>query len=251
MLQVLRFLFDKMSSLFASRQNAGNTNFSLFGNATSVFVNTETQKKKTMKTVEKDTIQSVFPGYILPPRFVAFHNATTDMEGNSPLVNDVSDPGGLTAWGISSKANPDLSEEIKKGMKKDRAYQIAYERYYVVIPFIDSVDPQIGFVIYDSRFHGMKENIMVIQSYLNNVGFELAVDGVAGPKTMMAVSRMTSADVKFVLNQLTVNGKKLASLAAKRTISAQIKQSKVVRDYTEGFLNRQLRRLSYARTMEA
>lgn len=259
MLDFLRILFDKMSGLFKSNSGSGNSNnFSMFNKTVvsnvTVTENKETQlvKDKRPKMIKtKDAVPAPFQPSSFPKRFVAYYNATLQLEGNVQYEYDPHDPGGATAWGISVNANPDLADEISLGMSKDRAYAIAYERYYSVIPFVMNVNPQIGFVIFDSRFHGMRENVKIIQSYLNErFGLSLAVDGVAGAKTMYAVSQMQELDVKIILRKLTDNAKMIAGLAAKRTIQSQISKRLAVKDYAVGFTNRQLGRLNFAYTME-
>lgn len=185
-----------------------------------------------------------------PKRFVDFHVATLDMEGNVQLENSKSDPGGKTAWGISSAANPDLSQEIAQGMSRDRGFQIAYERYYSVIPNIAIMEPRIAFVVYDSRYHGMKENLVIIEASLKKLGYNVIDDGKFELATYQALVGLSKPEADVVLRDLNAALQLSASSAAKRTMKSQEKKGLEIHDYTDSFVYRQKRRLAFAESFK-
>lgn len=211
------------------------------------------EERVVMQVQKTFSSQSATPldKLLYPKRFVNFHTATLDMEGNVQLENSKSDPGGSTAWGISSKANPDLSQEISQGMTRDRGYQIAFERYYSVIPNIGLMEPRIAFVVYDSRFHGMKENLLIIESSLKRLGYNIVDDGKFEQETYRVLSNLTAPEADVVMNDLNRSLKLAAASAAKRTMKAQEAQGLPIHDYTDGFINRQTKRLKYAQSFRS
>lgn len=185
-----------------------------------------------------------------PKRFLEFHTATLEMEGNVQLEDAKSDPGGKTAWGISSAANPDLSQEIAQGMSRERGFQIAYERYYSVIPNIAIMEPRIAFVVYDSRYHGMKENLVAIEASLKKLGYNIVVDGKFELTTYQTLVGLSKTEADIVMQDLYAALTLSAASAAKRTMSAQQKKGLEVHDYTDAFVYRQKKRLAYAETFK-
>lgn len=187
----------------------------------------------------------------LPQRFVDYYTATLKLEGDVAIhPNDPSDPGGATSWGISSKAHPDLADRIARGLSRDEAFEIAYERYYQRIPFLDKVDPRIGFVIFDARFHGMKENVYALQVALNNMGYTLSTDSVPGKLTMYALSQLNGMEADVALRRLSTATHQIAVAAANRAMEEQRRLGLPVKNYRTGFINRQEGRLRFASTMK-
>lgn len=186
-------------------------------------------------------------------RFTMYHAATILLEGNVGLHHTRGDVGAETAWGFSSAAHPDLAERIRRGnFTKEDSFKYAYERYYGVIPFIESVDPRIGFVVYDSEFHGFDENILFIQEYLKKAGYDIGrVDGHPGKLTMSALMQLNADDVTHLLKELSNFSSSLVELAAKQTKEIQRKKGLPVVDFSASWNRRQKGRLDYARTMEA
>lgn len=234
-------------------ENSGQTSKSQGGEA-SPKSDSSRGEERTMIAIRKSYSNQKSPtleSLPYPKRFVNFHAATLDMEGNVKLENSKSDPGGKTAWGISTSANPDLSQEIANGMTRERGFQIAFERYYSVIPNIALMDPRIAFVVYDSRFHGMKENLVVIESSLKKLGYNVIDDGKFEQETYRVLTTLRPTEVDIVMNDLKRALSLSASSAAKRTMAAQAKQGLEVHDYTQAFINRQTRRLSYAESFRS
>jgi hypothetical protein len=70
-------------------------------------------------------------------RFKLFYTHTLSLEGGES--NDASDPGGITNFGISIKANPELAVELKTGtLSREQAFAHVYDKYYKHICGISS-----------------------------------------------------------------------------------------------------------------
>ena len=59
--------------------------------------------------------------------FDSAFSLTIAFEGGDKVTNDPNDPGGLTKWGISKRANPDLDIE---NLTKEQAKDIYRKRYW-------------------------------------------------------------------------------------------------------------------------
>ena len=98
---------------------------------------------------------------------------TVGVEGG--YVNDPSDPGGETKYGISHRAYPDIDI---KALTLDQARDI-YRRDYWQAASCDSMPERIGHLVFDCAVHhGVKTAIKLLQRAL-----KVADDGEFGPIT--------------------------------------------------------------------
>ena len=70
---------------------------------------------------------------------------TLQWEGGSKITNDPDDPGGLTKYGLSKRANPDLDIEA---LTEERAKEIYKERYWNKVAL--ELDPLLDMASYDT-----------------------------------------------------------------------------------------------------
>ena len=99
-----------------------------------------------------------------------------DAEGGATLVTDT---GGATRWGVSSKAHPGV--DIEHLTRKD-AERIYHESYWEPIHG-DALPPMLAFVVFDAAVNmGVPKSVTILQTCLRRV----AVDGVMGPETLAA-----------------------------------------------------------------
>ena len=54
-----------------------------------------------------------------------------DIEGGDKVVNHPDDPGGLTKWGISLRAFPELGEEGIRNLSREGAERLYLARYWI------------------------------------------------------------------------------------------------------------------------
>jgi lysozyme family protein len=95
------------------------------------------------------------------------------------LVDDGSDPGGLTKFGISQRAYPNLNIAA---LTIGEATAL-YRKDYWNVCSCDKLPPGIAFVVFDAAVNqGAGTSIRMLQSSLN-----VSQDGVFGPATLCAV----------------------------------------------------------------
>ncbi|MDX1314307.1 MAG: glycosyl hydrolase 108 family protein [Eudoraea sp.] len=108
-------------------------------------------------------------------------------EGYDQIVTDT---GGLTKWGISAKAHPNV--DIRNLTKAD-AEAIYKEKYWDVIKGDQITDQANAEAIFDHAVNaGPGEATKLAQDSLNALGFNLKVDGGLGPLTLNALNKVDS-----------------------------------------------------------
>ena len=117
-------------------------------------------------------------------------------------VNDPADRGGETNYGItastleSAKAKGWVPSNITiKNLKLSHAKTIYKNGYWNAVKADDLPYP-LDLIVFDMAVnHGANSAIKILQKTLNSMlDFNLAVDGIIGPKTMAAVNKVTNAD---------------------------------------------------------
>lgn len=109
-------------------------------------------------------------------------------------VNDPSDPGGETRWGISKRAYPD--GDITR-LSRERAIELYRRDYWAPIKG-EELPPVIAFQVLDAAVnHGTSRAIKWLQQA---VGAD--DDGVLGPKTMLAVKTTPQLDLLARFNSV-------------------------------------------------
>ena len=113
-----------------------------------------------------------------------------DLEGRDKLTNHPSDPGGLTKFGISKRAHPDVDVE---NLTEQAAIQI-YRRQYWDAVRCEEFPAIIRLALFDSAVNqGAKQATWCLQTALG-----VKVDGDIGPKTLAAAA---SANGKKLLER--------------------------------------------------
>jgi len=106
-------------------------------------------------------------------------------EGGSLIIEDPRDPGGLTKFGISQKAFPDLN--IRDLEEKDAAE--IYRREYWDRAKVELLPPVLRLVVFDMAVNmGVGKAILVLQKAVG-----VAQDGILGPNTLQASRRLPDA----------------------------------------------------------
>ena len=102
-------------------------------------------------------------------------------------VNHASDPGGETNYGISKRAYPSL--DIKALTLADA--KAIYKRDYWDRAQCDKLPPSVAYVLFDAAVNsGIGQAIRFLQRAVN-----VADDGVIGPMTIAAVTRLDAESV--------------------------------------------------------
>jgi lysozyme family protein len=182
-------------------------------------------------------------------RFNTFVKATLIFEGS--WSDDSSDPGGATMWGLSERFNPEVADKIRaRTLTKTEALKIIKTKYYDSILGINEINPRIGFLVFDAKFHGMKEVIYDIQRSVNKFRFrKIHVDGRWGPETLGAIKGLRPEEVEKVLLEQYARAHVMGASAADRVIAYQTRKGLPINDYTLGFTNRQLKRVRHAKSI--
>ena len=130
------------------------------------------------------------PDSIIPVRPAVFEAALSfvlEKEGGSKITDDPKDSGGLTKWGISQRAYPDVNI---RALTRDDAAALYYRDYWLA-GGCGNVPAGVAVMMFDTAVNqGVGAAAKLLQ---------LAVgtdpDGHVGPKTLAAVQRMRPADL--------------------------------------------------------
>jgi hypothetical protein len=162
--------------------------------------------------------------------------------------NGAADPGGATMFGLSVAANPSLKYEIENAtLTRDEAVRYIKHKYYDSLAYIDDLAYPLGYIVFDSHFHGMAMNIKRLQE-LYNTKFDghLFEDGVWGMQSGRAFARLSADDQTLLVEILKLDRVSIAKETAAKTMLTQARLGKPVLDYTNGFIRRQNKRFEFA-----
>ena len=126
-----------------------------------------------------------------PENFFEIVNHTLEEEGG--YVNDPTDNGGETNYGISKRAYPDV--DIFK-LTEDDAIDIYWKDYWVRGK-CDSVPKQLQAIYFDMCVNfGISGAIKVLQATAKSKGSDIKVDGKIGPNTIKAIKNLNLERVR-------------------------------------------------------
>jgi hypothetical protein len=107
-------------------------------------------------------------------------------------VNDLSDSGGETKYGITKRSYPDLDI---KNLTKDQAAGIYYTDWWLKCQ-LGQLPPSIGIKMLDICVNmGARRGATLLQRALGRAGQDVAADGVIGPATITACVRIPEAEL--------------------------------------------------------
>jgi lysozyme family protein len=110
-----------------------------------------------------------------------------EAEGGATITNDPDDPGGLTKWGVSQRAYPDVDIA---NLTKEQAKEI-YRRDYWDRCHCDRFQQQLALAIFDAAINqGPHKAIRLLQRALR-----VTEDGVVGEETEDAANRAYPGEV--------------------------------------------------------
>jgi lysozyme family protein len=109
-----------------------------------------------------------------------------ELEGGGHIVSHPKDPGGLTKYGISLRAHPELGEEGIRNLTVDQAKEIYLRDYWKPLR-LHRFSPRLALPLFDAGVnHGLHAAGELLQQALNRLGADLVVDGILGDKTVKA-----------------------------------------------------------------
>lgn len=114
-------------------------------------------------------------------------------EGGSKITRDPDDPGGLTKYGISKRANPDLDIE---NLTMEDAVKIYKERYWDTSR-ADRLPEELAESYFDMVVNaGKRRAVKILQQACNHKGHALVVDGLIGKATIGACQSLEASRFK-------------------------------------------------------
>ncbi|WP_141732397.1 glycoside hydrolase family 108 protein [Oligoflexus tunisiensis] len=116
-----------------------------------------------------------------------FQNAVRfvlEMEGGGQIVSHPNDPGGLTKYGISLGAHPELGPVGIRNLTEEQAIGIYRSKYWIPLK-LSRFSPRLALPLFDAAVnHGPRKAGELLQMALNRLGAGLVVDGIIGGKTV-------------------------------------------------------------------
>lgn len=170
---------------------------------------------------------------------------TIEFEGG--YVNQESDPGGETKYGITKRFYPTLDIA---DLTIDDAVEI-YEREYARGVILRSKRRSVSFLLFEAKVTGHVELIEAIQAFCCAV-FKLPatfVDGKIGPATVNALNDMNGADVDNMLRSLTDMSWFIGIQVNNRIGRKNLRLGAPQGDYRKGLINRNIKRCAYAQEL--
>jgi len=126
-----------------------------------------------------------------PQQFFEIVNHTLEEEGG--YVNDSTDKGGETNFGISKRAYPDVDIF---NLKEDEAIDIYWKDYWVR-GRCSKVPKKLQAIYFDMCVNfGISGAIKVLQETANGKGADIDVDGKIGPNTIKAIEKLSVERVR-------------------------------------------------------
>ena len=117
-------------------------------------------------------------------------------------VNDPSDPGGATKYGVTIHTMRGLGLDLTgdgkvttqdvKALSRDQARDI-FVRHYFKRPRIAELPLPLQASVFDMYVNAGSNAVKILQRLVSKMGFECASDGVIGPLTSAAVARAFEA----------------------------------------------------------
>jgi len=150
------------------------------------------------------------------------------LEHEGGLVDDPSDPGGITKYGISLRAYPVLGAEGIRNLSLKQACDLYYCDYWLRLRLGDIKNDAIAQKLLDMAVNlGQGTAAKLLQQALCDIGLRVKIDGLIGPQTLDASNR---ADPE----------KLMASLKARQIehYQALIKNNPTFEKYRKGWLRR-------------
>jgi lysozyme family protein len=134
------------------------------------------------------------------------------LEDEKGYANDPNDPGGETKYGISKRSYPDLDI---KNLKKSQAVAIYFADWWTKYGYINIDDLELAGELLEASVNmGAKQAHKILQRTINGTfpAWELAIDGILGPKTLKAINLVHPgwflAEFRLALIQFYLNLKK-------------------------------------------
>jgi lysozyme family protein len=121
--------------------------------------------------------------------------ASEIVEREGGFVNDPDDPGGATNFGVTIHTMRNLGLDLDRdgavtvsdvrALTRDQAIEI-FEKHYFEKPLIAMLPPVLHATVFDMYVNAGANAVKILQRLLRDMGHDLVVDGVLGPKSIAA-----------------------------------------------------------------
>lgn len=111
------------------------------------------------------------------------------------FVNDPDDPGGATNFGVTIHTMRNLGLDLDRdgtitvadvqALSKDQAIEI-FEKHYFEKPLIAMLPQALHATVFDMYVNAGGNAVKILQRLLRDMGYNLAIDGTLGPKSIGA-----------------------------------------------------------------
>ena len=158
---------------------------------------------ETLMINEDGTFPPSFEKLLVPRTFKGHQNMQTVKEIATAIVireggyvNDPDDPGGATNFGVTihtmRRLHLDLTgdgtvdvEDVRR-LTQAQAIDI-FIKHYFEAPLISELPRELQPTVFDMYVNAGGNAVKILQNLLRDMGYELAVDGALGPKSLAAV----------------------------------------------------------------
>lgn len=129
-------------------------------------------------------------------KFEASVKVILDLEGGSKVTDNPKDPGGLTKYGISLRAFPELGRTGIRNLTRAKAIDI-YQKNYWTPSKAEAMPEPLRLLVFDSAVNqGVTASAVILQRTLNTMlKKKLVLDGVVGPLTLAAVAKIDPVEL--------------------------------------------------------
>ena len=128
-------------------------------------------------------------------------------------VNDPSDPGGPTKYGVTLETMRSLGIDLDgdgvvteadvKRLSRSRAIAIFVEHYYHR-PHLDTLPEALQPSVFDMYVNSGTNAVKILQRLVTTMGFACADDGVIGPKTIAAVQAAARTQPAYIADAYAI-----------------------------------------------
>ncbi len=156
-------------------------------------------------------------------------------------VNDPSDPGGPTNFGITIhtlsavRGHKATASEVK-ALTRDEAEQIYRTQYYIK-PKINLLPEDLQPSVFDMYVNAGTRSVKILQETLNKFGEDLTVDGSIGPQTITAADEIDSIAGHYLVDAYGIERREYYYRLADRRPATR-KYAKTQKGGKGGWINR-------------
>lgn len=139
--------------------------------------------------------------------------ATEIVRREGGFVNDPDDPGGATNFGVTIHTMRALGLDLDRdgaitvadvrALTKAQAIEV-FEKHYFEKPRIAHLPDALHATVFDMYVNAGSNAVKILQRLLNELGHDLSVDGVLGPKSIHAAAEVSKQGAKDLVDAYAI-----------------------------------------------